>query len=79
MADEVIEFHLPDVTLGEMVEFEEHADQPFGELFGAANPPVISGRSLAALVWILKRRDNPAFTLENAHALKVGEFELKRV
>lgn len=37
----------------------------------------LSTKALKALIWIVKRQDNPDFTLEDARKIKVSELELQ--
>lgn len=75
---EVLELDLGSFTLGEMVDFEEHSDQPFADIFQAESAPTISGKSLASLVWVIKRKTDPDFTIAQAFAMKLDDFEIKR-
>lgn len=38
-----------------------------------------TAKMIAALVWILKRRENPDFTLEDAYEVEVGQVDLEVV
>ena len=52
-----------DITLGEIEEIEDYAGLPISKI-GDDNPGVIKLR--IALAWIIKRRTNPAFTIDDA-------------
>ncbi|HKE67385.1 MAG TPA: hypothetical protein VKB59_22490 [Micromonosporaceae bacterium] len=63
---------LQDLTLGELDEIDEVLDRPLAELMGGKG----QFRAMAAAAWIVKRRTDPAFTLEDARALRMGDMEL---
>jgi hypothetical protein len=60
-----------DITLGEIAEIEDYAQLPFADI-GVEKIGVIKLR--IALAWIIKRRDNPAFTIADAEKLTPGDF-----
>lgn len=60
-----------DITLGEIAEIENYAELPFSDI-GEDRIGVIKLR--IAFAWIVKRRDNPAFTIADAEKLTPGEF-----
>lgn len=60
------------ITLGDIEEIENYAGLPFGDI-GENKPGVAKLRT--ALVWVLKRKDTPGFTIEDARALSPSELE----
>ncbi|MDD2756230.1 MAG: hypothetical protein PHS80_11970 [Methanothrix sp.] len=64
-----IALNVDDLTLGEIEEMEQAAGLKLSELGNG------SARSTIALIWISQRRIDPAFTLDDARALKVTELE----
>lgn len=73
---EVLELNIGDLSLDELCDFEEHADQTAMDvLLGQVSP---SAKSLSALVWILKRKNEPTYTYAEARKLKLDQFEIKR-
>lgn len=71
---------LNDLTLGELADFEDAAgadavDQLIGaSKTGKGEQPRMSAKTMVALVWIMQRRTDPSFTLEQARAVKVTEL-----
>lgn len=61
-----------DFTLGDIEDFEGYCGQPFELLLGKG--AVVSGKVLTALIWIIKRRENPKYTPEDARKVKLSEF-----
>lgn len=60
-----------DLTLGEVDDLEGAAGASVAEIFGPAG---MRAKHLIAVVWVLGRRDNPEFSLDDARAVKVGEL-----
>jgi hypothetical protein len=60
-----------DITLGEIAEIEDYAGMPFSAI-GDERIGVIKLR--IALAWIMKRRDNPSFTIADAEKLTPSDF-----
>lgn len=65
-----VDFNPDDMTFGDMIDFEDVAGIPITAL---EKDQAISSRVLLAMVWIGARRDNPAFTIDEARALKVDQ------
>ena len=68
MTDDTLNIDINDLTIAEIVEIEELTGLPFDAMGDATKP---KGKMLQALAFISKRRDNPAFTWEDAGALKI--------
>lgn len=68
MDDETIVLDLDRMTLGELEAIEEvaGADAVVAMMAGR-----MTAKALIAVAYVVKRRDDPAFTLEDARALKV--------
>jgi hypothetical protein len=60
-----------DITLGEIAEIEDYAGLPFSDI-GEERIGVIKLR--IALAWIIKRRENPDFTIADAEKLTPADF-----
>jgi hypothetical protein len=56
------------ITLGDMESLEEHVGPHVWEELRGGKP---SAKTLVALVWIMRRRDDPTFTLEDARQVPV--------
>lgn len=68
-----------DLTIGELEDFEEIVGKPLDEalvLDAKTKQPRISAKVLKAFIFIVYRRANPDFTLEQARAVKVSELQL---
>jgi hypothetical protein len=66
--DGTLEVDLKHLTVEEIEAFEEKLDVPFDQAFHPTRP---KGKVLRTLGWIIKRRDNPAFTWEDAGKLRI--------
>lgn len=60
-----------DITLGEIAEIEDYAGLPFSEI-GEEKVGVIKLR--IGLAWVLKRRNDPTFTVKDAEKLTTTEM-----
>lgn len=60
-----------DVTLGELADVEEALGSSLAVAFEHSQ-----ARAIAALAWIVKRRDDPTFTLDQAFALRMSDLEI---
>lgn len=67
--NEVIQFDVNSLTLGEVETMEEIVGRDVMRELGQGTPSV---KTLLALVYVVKRRDNPEFTLDDARKLKVA-------
>lgn len=67
MDDEIV-LDLDEMTFGEMAMIEEVAGVEAVERMMAGR---MTAKALIAVVYVVKRRDNPAFTIEDAKAIKV--------
>lgn len=67
MAD--IAFDWDSLTVGEVIELEEIAGVSVDDIQKAGQP---KGKVVLAMLFIVKRRDDPTFTLEQARALPVS-------
>ena len=61
------------ITLGEIAEIEDYAQLPFSDI-GLEKVGVI--RLRIALAWIIKRREDPSYTIAQAEALTTAEMGL---
>ncbi len=74
MSDDILNVDINDLTIAEVVEIEERTGLPLDAL-GQADKP--KGKMLQALAYIVKRRDDPDFTWEQAGALKISATTAK--
>lgn len=72
MDDETIVLDLEAMDLGEMAMIEEVAGPEAAQLMMAGR---MTAKAILAVVYVIKRRDNPAFTLEDAKAIKVSALK----
>lgn len=63
---------IQNLTLGEIARIEEIAEQPIGDLANDSKP---RARLMSALAFVLKKREDPKFTLEDAKALTMSDIE----
>jgi len=69
VSDDIFTVDINDLTIAEVVEIEERTGLPLDAL-GQADKP--KGKMLQALAYIVKRREDPDFTWEQAGALKIS-------
>lgn len=74
-----IEFNVDDLTLGEAEDLEEYLGMGLDEIGAALKGGQASTKMVTALVWIAKRKEEPAFTLAQARNVKVAELEFDTV
>jgi hypothetical protein len=67
-----IRVEVADLTLGEMAEVAELVGMSLGDAMTGPGQP----RALAAIAFVLHRRDDPGFTFDQALALRVGDLEV---
>ncbi|GGM78459.1 hypothetical protein GCM10012275_56350 [Longimycelium tulufanense] len=72
---ELVTVDVNDLTVGEMEDIEEVTGTPFDVLFDPAGP---KGKMLRAAAWIIKRRNDPDFTFEQARDLRVNLSDVER-
>ncbi len=63
-----------ELTIGDVEDIEEICGRPFDEL--DFDKP--SAKLVKAVVYILNRRTNPGFTLDDAREVKLSEVKVKR-
>lgn len=63
-----LEIDLGDLRIREIEDLEDKTGRPFDALFEDGKP---RGTVLRALGWVIKRRDDPDFTWEEAGELKI--------
>lgn len=68
MSDDVLSVDIDHLTVGEIEEIEDRAGSPI-DSFGDPTKP--KGKLLHALAFVMRRRDNPNFTWEDAGKLRV--------
>lgn len=72
-----LDFDLNSLTVGELVDLQDVAGD--AALDRLVEKQQASPKMLLALLWILGRRDDPSFTLEQARAYKVTELKVPTV
>lgn len=71
---EALEFDPNSLTLQEMCDLEEATgENAYSSLAGG----VPSAKTLAGLVWIVKRRTDPGFSFDDAKKLKVSDLDFQ--
>tara|TARA_R110000868_G_C10862857_1_gene761640 strand:- start:1258 stop:1488 length:231 start_codon:yes stop_codon:yes gene_type:complete len=60
-----------DITLGEIAEIEDYAQLPFSDI---AEDRIGVIKLRIALAWVMKRRENPKYTIAEAEKLTPGDF-----
>ncbi|NQW90282.1 hypothetical protein HQQ88_08240 [Curtobacterium sp. VKM Ac-2861] len=65
-------FDLETLTLGEVAKVEEISRMSIGSIADEEKP---KGRALAALAYVIKRREVPAYSFDQALNLPLGEAE----
>lgn len=65
---EYLNVAIDDLTVGEIDEIEEIID---ASIDSVGQPGARKGKFLLAIAYVIKRRDNPAFTLEDARNMKI--------
>ena len=64
-------FTLEDLTLGDVEEVEKYAGQPLASLADATSN---KGRLMTALAWVIKRKEDPKFSIEDAKKMPMGDI-----
>jgi hypothetical protein len=64
---EVLRVSVEDMTLGELEEFEDIAGVPVSALSNGTPP----AKAVTALVFISQKRENPAYTMDDARKEKI--------
>ena len=65
-------FDLDKVTVGDIVDIEETVGMAWDDIVDMDSPPT---KVLLAMLWIVKRRDDPNFTLEDARNTPLAEVQ----
>lgn len=68
MADDVFEVDLESLKVREIEEIEEITGLPLSEMLGSGKP---LGKSLRAIAYVVRKRTDPSFTLEQAGELTI--------
>lgn len=78
-----LRFSVDSITVGDMEDIEEIAGMSFAEIVELLKDPVgesgmikVPIKVLKAVVFVIYRRDNPDFTIEDTRKIKVTELEL---
>ena len=71
---EMIVIDANSLTLGELEEIEDLTGRNVTAELGKGTP---SARTLTALIWVIKRRTDPGFTIEDARKINVAAFQVE--
>lgn len=63
---------LQDLTMGEVEEIEDIAGDSIGNALASTGPG--RTKALIGIAWVVRRKDDPAFTLDKARALTMREI-----
>lgn len=63
---------LENLTLGDIEDFEAASGVPMSTLKDGGTLPF---RAVVALVWVIRRQDQPDFTLDDARRLRMADLE----
>lgn len=72
--DETFVINANTLTLGELEELEDVTGRNVVAELGRGQP---SAKTLIAVVWIMKKRADPNFTLDQARAMNVTSFKIE--
>lgn len=77
MAD-VLKIDPDDLTIGDLEDFEDITGQSFDQAFQANGNGTahVSAKAIKAMVFLVKRRDDPSFTLDDARNVKIGALDI---
>ena len=67
--NEILEFDVNNFTFGEIEQIEEIVGRDVMHELGRGKPSV---KTVLAMIYVVKRRTDPTFTLEEARAMKVN-------
>lgn len=70
--DEHLTFDFDDLTVDEIEAIEDALDAPLDLAFA---PGQRKGKALRVMAWVIRRRTDPTFTLEQAGKLKISASE----
>jgi hypothetical protein len=73
---EYLSVEIDDLTVGEIDEIEEIID---ASIDSVGQPGARKGKFLTAIAFVVKRREDPAFTLEDARNVKIRLDEKAKV
>lgn len=76
---EVIKVSPDELTLGDLLLFKRIAGRKFEDAFIKRTSPTPEPEDIIALVTIIKRKNDPAFTAESAEALAFGDLRIEFV
>lgn len=79
MSESIVTIDPNDLTLGELMDFEEASGEKVSDVFAASEgaAPSFSARTLTALVWVIRRRDDPNYSLDDARTVKIGDLAVQ--
>ena len=80
MEAEKLAFDPDALTIGDLEDFEDVVGKPFAEIFRGTGPNgevEMPAKALKALVWIVRRKEDPSFTLEAARNVRIGAIEIE--
>jgi hypothetical protein len=77
-----LRFSASSLTVGDLEDLEEITGQSFGDLFSLLGQLEAGGmhklpiKLITALVFVIRRHENPDFTLADARKVRINELEL---
>ncbi len=73
---ETIEFDFDDLTLGDLEKLEDAAGRPAGQIIADYEESTegMRAKDLTALIYVIKSRVDPEYTLDDARSIKIIEF-----
>lgn len=81
-APKPLRFSIDDITVGDMEDIEEISGEPFEEVLeklasgGSSGKRMVSLKVIKAIVFVVKRHEDPDFTVEQTRTVKFSELEL---
>lgn len=70
--EQAVRIVVDDLTIGDLEAIEEIAGEPAGNVFTQS----FRANTLKALVYVVNRRGNPDYTLEDAARVRFGDIDL---
>ena len=72
MSEGEFTFDLDKVTVGDIVDIEETVGMPWDDIVDMDTPPT---KVVLAMLWVVRRRQDPSFTLDDARQLPLSEVQ----
>lgn len=75
-------FNPDDLTLGDLEDFETDTGEDLPKILNGVGPDgkvAASAKTMVSLIWILGRHNDPAFTKDDARAVRLSELKVEVV